>query len=75
MSHAELVSRPDALVGQIAASTRTEAKAGFVPVITYKGHNGQLFAPSSYPPLDEADAAFVDRVLDYKVEKRFFSGI
>ena len=27
VSHAELVSRPNALVGQIAASTRTEAKA------------------------------------------------
>ena len=59
----------------MAAATRTKAKAGFVPVITYKGQKGELFAPSSYPSLDEVDSAFVDRHLDYEVEKRFFSGM
>lgn len=74
-SHAELVSRPEALVERIAAATWTKAKAGFVPVITYKGQNGEPFAPSSYPSLEEADTAFVDRHLDHEVEKHFFSGM
>lgn len=75
VSHAELVSRPGALVDRIAAATRTKAKARFVPVTTYKGQNGQPFAPSSYPPLHKADSAFVERHLDHAIERRFVSEI
>ena len=71
VSHADLVSRPDAIVEQVADASRTRAKTPFRPVASYKGQNGRVFQPSRYRELEQADAEHVKRYLDPEIENLF----
>ena len=71
VSHFELISRPEELVGRLAKASRSKNREAFIPVTTYKGQDSRHFVPTEYPSLQSSDVAFIGRYLEKAVEDQF----